>query len=152
MAEDEFVPGNLLFADGSALKTTDGTTTSLIAGMSRSTGYIEGVSANARFNTILSFIQLSRSHVILTDAENHCLRSVDRTTNQTSTYSGNCTERGDKDGVDALFTWPFSMIVDLMNSQQLIISEFNSRSLKTINTVSKHVSTIYPGHSLRYLL
>ena len=43
IAEDEFVPGNLLFADGHALKTTDGTTTSLSAGSSTSTRYLEDV-------------------------------------------------------------------------------------------------------------
>ena len=57
IAEDEFVPGNLLFADWNALKTTDGTTTSLIAGSVTSFGYIEGVGANARFRKI------GRAHV-----------------------------------------------------------------------------------------
>ena len=152
LAEDEFVPGNLLFANSNALKTTDGTTSSLIAGASRSDGYTEGVGAAARFDTIVSFVQLSISYVILTDHHNHCLRSVDRRTNQTSTYSGNCTTRGNRDGVNALFYRPASIIADLMNSQQLIISESNSRSLKTINTVSKRVSIFYRDITNRYRL
>ena len=104
IAEDELVSGNLLFADGDALKTTDGTKTSLIA----------------RFSSIHSFAQLSRSEVIFTDFNNHCLRSLDRKTNQTSTYSGNCTNIGHRDGVDALLAHLVSVILDLMNSQQLI--------------------------------
>ena len=120
--------------------------------MSESAGYIEGVGANARFSYIRSFIQLSISHVILTDHENHCLRSVDRTTNETLTYTGNCTNRGNRDGVNALFYRPASIIADLMNSQQLIISESNSRSLKTINTVSKRVSIFYRDITNRYRL
>ena len=59
--EDEFVPGNLLFADLNALKTTDGTTTSLIAGSATTRGYLEDVGSNAKFNRIFSFLQLSRS-------------------------------------------------------------------------------------------
>ena len=154
IAEDEFVPGNLLFADGSALKTTDGTTTSLITGSSTSYGYIDGVGANAKFNHILSFVLLSRSNVILADYHNHCLRSVDRLTNQTSTYSGNCTNRGYQDGVDALFTFPYSIILDYMNSQQLIISEHSLHALKTINVVNKNVITMfrYSAYDLNYLL
>ena len=79
---------------------------------------------------------------------------MNRATNQTSTYSGNCTNSGDRDGVDALFVFPFSMIVDLMNSQQLIISERSSGSLKTINALTKYVSTMYrdSSHGLAYLL
>ena len=154
IAEDEYVPGNQLFADGSALKTTDGTTTSLITGSSTSYGYIDGVGANAKFNHILSFVLLSRSNVILADYHNHCLRSVDRLTNQTSTYSGNCTNRGYQDGVDALFTFPYSIILDYMNSQQLIISEHSSHTLKTINVVNKNVITMfrYSAYDLNYLL
>ena len=91
IAEDEFVPGNLLFADGNALKTTDGTTTSVIAGSSILAWYLEDVGSNARFSGIFSFLQLSRSHIVLADYFNYCFRSVDRTTNLTSTYSGNCT-------------------------------------------------------------
>ena len=142
IAEDKFVPGNLLFADSNALRTTDGTTTFLIAG------------TNARFNIIHSFIQLSRSHIILTELHSHCLRGVDRTTNQTSIYSGNCTNRGDRNGVDALFTFPYSVIIDLMNSQQLIVSEASPGSLKTISTVSKSVSTMYRDNTYKrtYLL
>ena len=138
IAEYAFVLRNLLFADGGALKTTDGTTTSL----------------KARFSSIHSFAQISRSEVIFTDFNNHCLRSLDRKTNQTSTYCCNCTNIGHRDGVDALLAHPVSVILDLMNSQQLIISEYYSGSLRTVNTVSKHVSTIYLeiSYRLAYLL
>ena len=47
IAEDEFVPGSLLFADGHALKTFDGTTTSIIAGSAISGGYLEDVGSKA---------------------------------------------------------------------------------------------------------
>ena len=151
IAEDEFVPGNLLFADGHALKTTDGTTTSLIAGSSISAGYLEDVGSNARFRGIFSFIQLSRSLIVLADIGNSCFRNVDRTTNLTSTYSGNCTNRGDRDGVDALFNSPISIIQDVKNNTQLLIADLCLGSLKKIIVGNKHVSTIYTDSSYRLI-
>ena len=149
IAEDEFVPGNLLFADRHALKTSDGTTTSLIAGSAISAGYLEDVGSNARFDVILSFLQLSRSLIVLADHFNHCFRSVDRTTNLTSPYSGSCTNRGDRDGVDALFNSPWSIKQDVKNNTQLLITDFYLGSLKKINVASKHVSTIFKDSSYR---
>ena len=151
IAEDEFVPGNLLFADGNALKTTDGTTTSLIAGSSRYAGYLEDVGSNARFSGILSFLQLSSSILVLADHNNYCFRNVDRATNQTSPYSGNCTNRGDRDGVDALFYNPTSIIQDVKNNTQLLIADFILGSLKKIILTDKHVSTIYTDSSYQLL-
>ena len=142
IAEDEFVPGNLLFADGNALKTTDGTTTSLIAGSSIYGGYLEDGGSNARFRHIHSFLQLSRSLIVLADYFNYCFRNVDRTTNLTSTYSGNCTNRGDRDGVDALFNSPFSIKLDVKNNTQLLITEYYLGSLKKIILADKYVSAI----------
>ena len=151
IAEDEFVPGNLLFADGNALKTTDGTTTSVIAGSSILAWYLEDVGSNARFSGIFSFLQLSRSHIVLADYFNYCFRSVDRTTNLTSTYSGNCTNRGDRDGVDALFYSPISIILDMKNNTQLLIADFYLGSLKKIILADKRVSTIYTDSSYRLI-
>ena len=149
IAEDEFVPGNLLFADGHALKTTDGTTTSLIVGSSKSSGYLEDVGSKARFNEILSFLQVSSSLIVLADYGNRCLRNVDRTTNLTSPYSGNYTNRGDRDGVDALFTGPTSIKLDVKNNTQLLITVFYLGSLKKTILASKSVSTINTDRSYR---
>ena len=149
IAEDEFVPGNLLFADGHALKTTDGSTTSLIAGSSISAAYLEDVGSNARFDRIFSFLQLSSSLLVLADYGYHCFRNVDRTTNQTSTYSGVCTNRGDRDGVDALFNSPWSIKQDVKNNTQLLIADLFLGSLKKIIVGNKHVSTIYTDSSYR---
>ena len=149
IVEDEFVPGNLLFADRHALKTTDGTTSSLIAGSAISAGYVEDVGSNARFNGIFSSLQLSSSILVLADHNNYCFRNVDRTTNQTSPYSGNCTNRGDRDGVDALFYSPSSIIQDVKNNTQLLISDLILGSLKKIILADKYVSTLYKDSSYR---
>ena len=143
MAEDEFVPGNLLFSDRYALKTTGGLTTSIIAGSATSSGYVEGVGSDARFTSIVSFVQLSATHVIEADESNHCLRSINRTTNQTETYAGSCGHSGDQDGVAALFNTPVLIIIDVSQPHQLFVSHFcSSANLKSISTDNKNVSTI----------
>ena len=71
--EDSFVSGNLLIADGCVLKTSDGTVTSTIAcGPHWEPGYAEGVGVQARFNKILSFVQISSHPVVLVDRANRC--------------------------------------------------------------------------------
>ena len=59
---DLYIPGNILFIDGEALKTTDGSSTSLIAGSVTQYDYVEGVGSQARFNFIFSFLQLSTNN------------------------------------------------------------------------------------------
>ena len=49
LERDLYMPGNILFSDGSAMKTTDGSSTSLIAGSAYQLGYVEGVGSQARF-------------------------------------------------------------------------------------------------------
>ena len=59
LQRDLYIPGNILFSDSSAMKTTDRSSTSLIAGSTNQSGYVEGVGSQARFYYILSFLQLS---------------------------------------------------------------------------------------------
>ena len=59
LERDLYIPGNILFIDGYAMKTTDGSSTSLIAGSVTQRGYVEGVGSQARFYFILSFLQIS---------------------------------------------------------------------------------------------
>ena len=142
--EDSFVPGNLLIADGCVLKTSDGTVTSTIAGGPHwEPGYAEGVGVQARFNKVLSFVQISSHQVVLVDSTNRCLRSVDRNTNQTAAYAGNCTQQGQQDGLDALFNEPTSVIINTKNSSQLIIVEPSHASLRIMGIFDKNVSTMF---------
>ena len=80
--EDLFVPGNIIFSDNYALKTTNGVKASVIVGNSTAAGYQNGHGVYARFNHIRSFIQLSVIEAVLLDSFNRCLRKVDRRTNE----------------------------------------------------------------------
>ena len=75
-----------------------------------------------------SFPQLKLCYL----TRNRCLRRVDRRTNVTTTYAGECRKQGYSDGVDALFYNPFSFIVDSKNSSQFILSEYTNASLRTV--------------------
>mgnify|MGYP001793602669 CR=1 FL=1 len=87
MEEDLYNPGNLLFVDQYSIKTTDGTTTSVVVGSGSEEGYVEGVGEAARFKTIFGFKQISITQLLVADSGNQCLRSVDRETNQTSLFT-----------------------------------------------------------------
>ena len=73
LERDKFVRGNIIFADYSALKTTDGTDTYNIAGIATQQGYVEDVGTVARFKFIHSFLQISTNLVLITDNRNHCV-------------------------------------------------------------------------------
>lgn len=80
---------------------------------------------------------------MLLDLNNRCLRRVDRRTNVTTTYSGECGKLGYRDGVDALFYLPLSLIRDSKNSSQLILSENIYASLRTVEIPGQRkVSTL----------
>lgn len=133
--------GNILFSVYCAIKTTDGITSSLIAGSAQSHGYQNGRGGDARFVYIDGFMQLSPDQILLADTHNHCVRSVDRATNRTSDYEGNCTSSGDIDRTDGLFRFPMSVLIDINNPNHLIIAEF-AGALRSLNIVTKSLSTI----------
>ena len=136
LERDDFVPDNIFFSDSSALKTTDGTDTYNIAGIATQQGYVEGVGTVARFFYIISFLQLSTDRVLITDFWNHFVRSLDRITNETLTFVGNCTNRGNKDGTDALLTRPAKIIVDIENPTRLLLAEYSGIIKSVSSTVA----------------
>ena len=64
---DRYRPGNLLFADWNALKTTNGNMTNTIAGNALEHDYREGIGERTRFGYIKSFIQISDNETIMRD-------------------------------------------------------------------------------------
>lgn len=147
---DSYRVGNIIYSQMSAILTTDGSSTSLVAGsggldMSReSFGYLNGIGGDAKFDRILCFIQLSPEQVILVDYVNGCLRSVDRSTNMTSDYAGNCIPHstGPFDySYDPHNFVPNSILLDVKDPNRLIIAE--QGALKSLDVRTKNVSTIW---------
>ena len=74
MELDRYRPGFIIYTARHALMTSDGTKTHLIAGHSNQPGYKEGVGAEAWFNHITGFTQISEKLVVVADPWNDCLR------------------------------------------------------------------------------
>lgn len=66
----------------------------MIAGGSPTRRYTEGVGEAANFYTVSSIWQLNSSLILVADKPHHCLRTIDRWTNRTQLFAGNCTVRG----------------------------------------------------------
>ena len=58
LERDLYTPGNILFSDRYAMKTTDGSSTT-------QAGYVEGVGSQAIFRLIPSFLQFSTNQVLM---------------------------------------------------------------------------------------
>ena len=132
---DQYVPGNILFSDSHSLKTTDGTTTSLIAGSS-SSGYSMSSGSSARFRDITGFHQVTSTRVFLVDTGNHCMRMLDRTSNASYvSYAGRCCTRSYADGTSsARFYYPRSAIADKKASGRLLVTDRNYHAIRHVYT------------------
>ena len=120
---DRYRPGYFMHTHLTALMTSDGTTTHLIAANSTQDGYRKGVGAKARFNYISGFTQISEKLVIVADFWCYCFRLIDRTTNNTSEFSGLCVSHGYQDDRLGPFDGPRSVVIDKRDRNQLLITD-----------------------------
>ena len=148
MVADKFVEGNILFSDGHALKTSDGASLHPIVGNSKLYGYEEGTGSFARFRYIGGIYQLNRTHVVVSDYGNHCLRMVHRETNHTTIFMGRCGVRGYRDGVNPLFSHPWSINLLSNNPLMVIVSDRGNNALRAVNLFNTNVSTLPLGYQL----
>lgn len=144
---DLFVRDSLLFADGHVLKTSDGSTPHVIAG-STAEGYVEGHGSYACFNRITGFIQLNSSTVVAVDSFNHCLRLVDRVTNSTQQFLGNCTNADYRDGEFPLFNQPWGIFQDRMDPEWFLVTDKNNNALRNVSAITWEVSTSVRSDSM----
>lgn len=149
MELDEYIPGNLLFVDSDSIKTTDGTTTSIIVGNVLHQSYKEGVGSDALFNKIFSFVQLTIDTLIIVDSGNNCTRVVNRTTNSTEPYVGKCGKSGYVDGYDARFSAPISMIRYRNDPNFLIVTDHKNNALRVVDSRTKITSTLVRSDMIR---
>ena len=152
MQLDRYRPGFIVYNDYSALMTSDGATTHLIAGNSTQEGYREGVGAEARFYPITGFAQISEELVVVADSDNHCLRLIDRSTNKTSVFSGQCKSFGYKGGSPGQFHNPYYVVIDKRDKNQLFITDYLNSAVRTVVVDSRVVGTFVWSDSLKYII
>ena len=148
---DHYRPGYLVYSDSFALMTGDGTTTHLIAGSSTQGGYREGVGADARFFLMQGFAQISEKFVVVADTANDCLRLIDRTTNKTSAFSGQCQSGGYEDGRPGQFSYPHFVVIDKRDKNQLFITDFFNNAVRNVTVNSRVAGTFVQSDSLKYI-
>ena len=151
MELDRYRPGFIIYTYEHALMTSDGTTTHLIAGSSTQEGYREGEGAEARFGTITGFAQISEKLVVVADRSNDCMRLIDRTTNKTSVFSGQCESRGYDDGSPGQFNYPYFVVIDKLNKNQLFIADSANNAVRTVVADSRVVGTFVWSDSLKHI-
>ena len=151
MELDWYRPGFIVYTDKHALMTYDGTTYHLIAGKSTQTGYKEGVGADARFYDITGFTQISEKLVVVADHWNYCMRLIDRSTNKTSVFSGQCESGGNQDGRPGRFHYPHSVVIDQRDKNQLLITDYYNAAVRTVDVKSQAVGTFVRYDSLDYI-
>ena len=151
MELDKYRPGFIVYTDKHALMTSDGTTTHLIAGSPNQRGYREGVGAEARFYDIAGFAQISEKLVVVADHYNHCMRLIDRTTNNTSVLSGQSNHWGYEDGRPGQFYHPWSVVMDQRDKNQLLITDYWNSAVRTVDVKSRVVGTFVKSDSLYYI-
>lgn len=135
---DPYVQGNLLYSGYRRLQSTDGNVSSLVTGGSN--GYREGKGEKAQYRTISAFLNFNRTHVLMTDRFNHCLRFVNRDTNVSSTFAGNCKRMGQKDGnfTTAEFYEPMGIT---RYGSKIFVSDFRTRLIRMILLDTEYVFT-----------
>jgi len=165
MLDDHFHQSELLIATPIGIYSWNSNNLLLRAGSDTEAGYNNGLSLTARFREIVSLAQLNRTHILVLDLRNHCLRSWDG--NTVSQFAGKCGHKGYADSIEleqALFSHPSDMVV--MDQFVYIVDSGNSviRLLDTdagvvvmlmrINERELHAVrgiTLYPEHRFLYL-
>lgn len=139
-------PDHLLFIDNNSIKVVSPTTlvTHVIAG-GQDSGYRDGHVSQTKFNSPFSFYQPNSSAIIVADTGNFCLRIINRETNQTSTYAGNCTEPGFQSGSPS--DARFGAILDIVRlprsvANKLVITDYRPNNrLCTVDLQTRVVQT-----------
>lgn len=146
-----YISGNLLFSEDTVLKTTNQTFVISIAGLDVSSGYQNSFGAQARFSSIASFIQLSPTHVVISDTGAFCLRLLTRTNRKVSDYAGTCRLEGYADGdfQNAKFKSPKYMVRGEGQSKHIIyVVDQTVNAIRTVNTRIRMVATLIQSDSL----
>ena len=137
MEPDLFIKGNILYIDHCALKTTDGVTSTTVAGHSTTCYHHLAPGLLANFKNLRGFRQISHSEVTVADYSQNCLKLIDRKTLQVSRYAGYCGSRGYVTGTSgARFNGPNSQVSDVQKPGILLVTDLWNDAVGHVNTLS----------------
>lgn len=148
MVMDKYLPGNVLFNDMSAVKTSNGKVTQTVAGKPYGHGNEHGIGEAAKMGIITGLHQVNASTLLAVDSWNHCIRWIDRPTGQTGLFVGRCKSAGYTEGLSAQFNKPSRLIEDVFNRGNLLLADQANQAIRQINVKSRVVSTFFK-HTLK---
>jgi len=121
--------GSILFAASDSLHTSDGKTLETVA------MFHEGL--------ITGFEQLNESHVVLVNRNQHCLKILDRQTNNVRIFAGTCGSQGYREGAVnfGLFTFPSNAIKD-SQTPRLFVTDVSNHAVRAVGIHSGELSTL----------
>jgi len=128
MEHDRYLPGkNILIGCLDNLQTTNGSHSTILLKQKMS-----------------SFTQLNRTHVIIVDYENHCLRGLDRERNQTFVLAGECGTSGYVDGPlgVGLLNRPWSVERNIYKPHTLLVTDSYNQALRSVDLNIGVLSTV----------
>ena len=79
------------------------------------------------------------------------MRLIDRTSNTTSLFSGQCKSRGYQDGCPGRFDAPLSVVMDKRDKNQLLITSYRNKAVRTLDVRSRAVGTFVKSGLLPYI-
>ena len=142
MESDRLIPDNILYSDISALHTTNG---------SNITDVFNFVDADG--TSIWGFTQTSEYDIVYVESNIHCLRLYNRLQNTVEKLVGSCnkTYPGFRDGADALFNVPMTVIQDNQDHCLLYVIDSRNHALRMVtNTRIPHVTTLIKNDHKKY--
>ncbi len=139
--------GDMYVADGfndCIRKITPTGDVSLIAGTPGSFGFADGAGASAKFNLPVGLALQDNNTLLVADAGNRRIRSIDLTTNMVSTIAGDGTNGGD-DGaaLSATFASPNGLAVDALGN--IFVADGRNGQANTIRKISGGQVTTIAG-------
>lgn len=136
MEVDEYVNGNVLVIDGHSVKTYNPLSreASLIAGHPKISGFADAPRAESRFSTPLGLTHMSSQRLVVADSLNHCIRTIHRDTNTTTTLLGKCTEAGHVDGDRETVYLDYPNSIVSLSANMYIFSEYLDKSLRSLTS------------------
>jgi len=117
MQHDEYKSDKyVLIGTSEGLKTTNGEKTEVLVPLLQ----------------VRSFTQINRTQVVFIDYRNHCIKVLNRQNNSVKFCAGVCGSYEEKMHEDGFFH-PFALEKDIRNPGQVLVTDFKTQSIRTVN-------------------
>ena len=140
MEGDQLILGNILFSDYHSLQTTDWINVTVVLDLMT----IDGAS-------ISGFVQTSAYEIVFVDQTISCLRVFNRLYAEVYKFAGDCQQQGKRDGINPLFTRPYSIMQDNQTHCLFYVIDYHQSAVRMVTKyVVTHVTTLINRNDKHY--